>query len=358
MDPPTITDLGLLAIILMVFVLPLLFKKIGANLEAFLLLMGILAVTVAGLWSPSLLQFAIADPIFSGIVPAVLIAGLIFLYGKSHIHKGVIWVLDRISPEVAVFFAVVFLGLISSLITAIITALLLVELIAVMPLDPQTRKKVVVVACFSIGMGMVLTPVAEPLALVAETQLQGPPYYADFFFLFNQLAFYIIPGCLAMGLLAAFLVHKAPAFGQEHCCLGKENLREVLMRAVRVYLFVMALILLGTGLEVIIDKYLVHVPPKILYWLNMLSAVLDNATLTAAEITPAMSIEQIRAMLVALLISGGMLIPGNIANIVSAGKLNISSRDWSRLAVPLGLALLLVYYIWIFYLPFYIEFSL
>jgi hypothetical protein len=36
----------------------------------------------------------------------------------------------------------------------------------------------------------------------------------------------------------------------------------------------MALILLGNGLEVVIDKYLIEVPPQILYWVNILSAVL------------------------------------------------------------------------------------
>jgi predicted cation transporter len=358
MEPPTVTDLGLLAVILMVFILPLLFKKIGANLEAFLLLMGILAVTVSGLWSPSLLQLVITDPVRSGVVPAVLVAGVIFLYGKSHLQKGMTWILDRVTLKLAVFLIVVFLGLISSLITAIITALLLVELLAAMPLHQETRKRVLIVACFSIGMGMVLTPVGEPLALVAETQLQGPPYYAGFFFIFDLLAIYIIPGCLAMGLLAAFIVHKSGTLCQDHCFLGQETLREVLIRGARIYLFVMALILLGNGLEPLIDKYLVQVPPQILYWLNMLSAVLDNATLTAAEITPDMSSEQIKAMLMALLISGGMLIPGNIANIVSAGKLNISSNEWSRMAVPLGLALLVIYYIWIFYLPFYVQFNL
>jgi predicted cation transporter len=71
-----------------------------------------------------------------------------------------------------------------------------------------------------------------------------------------------------------------------------------------------------------------------------------------------MSLEQIKAMLMGLLISGGMLIPGNIANIVAANKLNITSREWSRLAVPLGLTLMVIYYVWIFYIPVYIAFDL
>jgi predicted cation transporter len=81
----------------------------------------------------------------------------------------------------------------------------------------------------------------------------------------------------------------------------------------------------------------------------MVSAVLDNATLTAAEIGPYLSPLQIRAALMGLLISGGMLIPGNIPNIIAAGKLGISSREWGRVGVPIGLAAMGVYFVVIFF---------
>ena len=41
-----------------------------------------------------------------------------------------------------------------------------------------------------------------------------------------------------------------------------------------------------------------------------------------------------------LLISGGMLIPGNIPNIVAAQRLGISSREWARVGVITGLPLM------------------
>ncbi|MGH7751765.1 MAG: DUF1646 family protein, partial [Gemmatimonadales bacterium] len=71
-------------------------------------------------------------------------------------------------------------------------------------------------------------------------------------------------------------------------------------------------------------------------------------TLTAAEISPRMSNEQVRAVLMGLLISGGMLIPGNIPNIIAAGKLRIRSREWARAAVPIGAVLLVVYFALLF----------
>lgn len=43
-----------------------------------------------------------------------------------------------------------------------------------------------------------------------------------------------------------------------------------------------------------------------------------------------------------------MLIPGNILNINASGKLRITSRDWARLGLPLGLALMVIYFLILF----------
>lgn len=376
---PTPVDIGLFAIVLIVLVGPFMVKKIEHNLEAFLFVMGVLAVTLSGLeskevleqiyinnpeavekigWHMELVMEAVKEPIIKGIVPAVLVAGLLFHYGRATAQRAMARILEVVPLKVIVFLMVVILGLSSSIITAIIASLLLVELVNCMPLDRQTKINVVIIACFSIGLGAVLTPVGEPLSTIAITKLQGPPYHAGFFFLFNRLAIYIIPGCLAMGLLAMFFTGKK---AKEVCAVAAEEaagLRDVFVRAIKVYIFVMALLLLGGGMKIVIDKYLLTIPPQILYWVNMVSAILDNATLTAAELSPSMEITQIQAVLMGLLISGGMLIPGNIPNIISAGKLNITSKEWARLGVPLGLILMVLYFVWIFYIPFHIEFHL
>jgi predicted cation transporter len=73
---------------------------------------------------------------------------------------------------------------------------------------------------------------------------------------------------------------------------------------------------------------------------NVVSAVLDNATVAAAEIGPSLSEAQIKSALLGLLISGGMLIPGNIPNIIAAHALHIKSTEWARLGVPLGLIIM------------------
>ena len=65
--------------------------------------------------------------------------------------------------------------------------------------------------------------------------------------------------------------------------------------------------------------------------------------------------EKLRAAMLLLLgtehgvvIAGGMLIPGNIPNIISASKLGISSRSWAVIGVPLGLVLMAAYFLILF----------
>jgi predicted cation transporter len=57
-----------------------------------------------------------------------------------------------------------------------------------------------------------------------------------------------------------------------------------------------------------------------------------------------------------LLIAGGMLIPGNIPNIIAAGKMGITSKEWARYGVPLGFALLVIYFV-ILFVPTYLGIS-
>ena len=378
MVSPSPVDIGLFAIVLAVLVGPFMVKKIEHNLEAFLFVMGVLAVTIAGFyseealaalgytahqielvgWNMEIITEAVMEPIVKGIVPAVLVAGLLFFYGRSYAQSAMASITKKVPVKIIVFLIVVILGLLSSVITAIIASLLLVELMNCLPFDRKTKINLIIIACFSIGLGAVLTPVGEPLSTIAITKLQGEPYNAGFFYLFNQLAIYILPGCLAFGLLAMVFAGKK---GAQECLEAVEDvgtIRDVVVRALKVYIFVMALLLLGSGMKVIIDKYLLTVPAQILYWINMVSAILDNATLTAAELSPAMDQVQINAVLMGLLISGGMLIPGNIPNIISAGKLGISSSEWAKLGVPLGLITMLIYFVWIFYIPFHVQFNL
>jgi len=102
-------DLGLLAVVLIVLVGPFMVKKIEHNLEVFLFVMGVLAVTISSFynkealvealgytehqveligWNMEIVMEAIKEPVVKGIVPAVLFAGLIFHYGKSYVQSA------------------------------------------------------------------------------------------------------------------------------------------------------------------------------------------------------------------------------------------------------------------------------
>ena len=106
----------------------------------------------------------------------------------------------------------------------------------------------------------------------------------------------------------------------------------------------MALVLLGTGFKPMIDMYISKMPAPLLYWVNITSAILDNATLAAAELGPHMTAAQVKGIIMGIIISGGMLIPGNIPNIIAANKLRISSRAWAVAGVPFGLILMALYF--------------
>ena len=336
---------GLVTIIGLVLAMPFLSKRVERQLEAFLFIMGVLSVTISGLWSLHLVGKALVEPI--KITLAVLIAGLVFRFIRSKVGKWASVFAGRFGFGALFFIIVVGLGLLSSVITAIIAALVLAEVVSALRLPRTLEVRLVVIACFSIGLGAVLTPVGEPLSTIAVSKLAGEPYHAGFFFLLRLLGKWVIPLVLGLGLLSIFLPNKREGEGSTLTEDKPEQARDMFIRAFKVYIFVLALVFLGTGFTPVVDKYLTRVSAYALYWVNIISAILDNATLTAAEITPAMSEATIKAALAGLLIAGGMLIPGNIPNIICANKLSIKSREWAIVGVPLGMVLMIGFFIFL-----------
>jgi predicted cation transporter len=347
----TAVDVGLFAIFLVVLILPFRVKRVEHNLELFLFIAGAAAVSIAGKWGLDLVITAVKEPVVKGIVPAVLGAGLVFFYGRRPFEKFMGRFLKAVPLKVSVLVVIAVLGLVSSIITAIIAAIFLVEIVNLMPLHRKEKVHLVIIACFAIGLGAVLTPIGEPLSTIAVVKLGGEPYHAGFWYLMKHLGVLVVAGVLAVAVFGMFYIGKRAS--RAHAAdvhLVEGGVTEVFVRAGKVYAFVAALFLLGAGMEVIISKYFTHVPAAVLFWVNMLSAILDNATLTAAEIAPTLSQAQINSALYGLLISGGMLIPGNIPNIISAGKLRITSSEWAKLGVVMGLVLNAVYFVIIFVL--------
>lgn len=334
---------GLFVILAMVLFLPFAVKRVEEELEIFLFIMGCLAVSLTRQWGSYLLKEAFTEPIKISI--AVFIAGFLFRTMQKPIGHNVNKFARATGLKLFTFLVIVLLGFLSSVITAIIAALLLVEIISHLNLDRKNEINLVIFACFSIGLGAALTPIGEPLSTIAIAKLRPQPYYADFFFLFRHLWHFVIPGVIVFGILGMIIMPVKHETKRGLNAGRDENLKQISIRTLKVYLFVMALIFLGKGFEPIIDAYVSKMPYQGLYWLNMISAVVDNATLTAAEIDPNMSLIQIKSALLGLLLSGGMLIPGNIPNIIAAGKLKIKSSEWAKIGVPLGLVVMFVFFI-------------
>jgi predicted cation transporter len=331
---------GLCAILLIVLVLPFLWKPVEHNLEVFLFVMGLAAALIARQMSWHLAEDALRDPI--PITLAVLSFGLLFKWTRRLLDRGIKRTLRIIPLPAFIFLLILLLGGLSSVITAIIAALLLVEIVGMLSLDRAHEAKIVIIACFAIGLGAALTPIGEPLSTIAISKLRDWPG-VDFWYLMRLLGWEVGAAVLALAIISIFVHERHVARGTEMPHVV-ESYGQVLLRAGKVYLFVMALVLLGQGFKPVIDQYVAKLPGDALYWINTISAVLDNATLTAAEIGTSMTPVQVKKLLMGLLIAGGMLIPGNIPNIIAAGKLRIGSRTWAQLGVPLGLAMMLVFF--------------
>jgi predicted cation transporter len=371
---------GLVVIALLVLVLPFRVKWCEHNLEIFFLIMGILSVSIStifsyNLWSIDLVTEALKAPVMIGSLPigifqVVLIFGLLIYFFNKAFYRAIIRLLNKLSIRVFIFILIFFLGIVSSITSVIVTSVILSEIVAALPLNRSNRIKLIVVACFAVGLGAVLTPLGEPMSTILVQRLSGPPYNAGFTWPINHFAIYVIPACLALGIFGAIWIGKTatmPKTGKavitnadpgplidpvdvagttaDQITEYSETLRTVILRSVKVFAFVAALVLLGTGLQPLIVWFLIKVPALALYWINMISAVLDNATLTAIEVSSQMELAKIVAVVMGLLIAGGMLIPGNIPNIVAAGRLKISMREWAVLGIPIGLVILMVFFV-------------
>jgi len=337
-----LTIAGLAAIMALTLLLPFSVKKVEEELEAFLFVMGLSAAVISGVLDRQLIKEAFREPI--KITLAVLVLGFTFRAVRPRLRGWLDRLIKALGLRWALFAVILFLGLGSSLMTAIIAALLLAELISILKLERTCEIRIVVYACYAIGLGAALTPIGEPLSTIVVAKLQAPPHSADFFYLLNQIGLWVIPGVVITAFLGSRGIN---GIGGAHGLTedARETDKSIFVRGGKVYIFVMALIFLGAGLTPLAERFIPGMPIWTLYWANSVSAVLDNATLAAAELVPIMTDSQVKFVLMGLLISGGMLIPGNIPNIISASKLNIKSGEWAKAALPYGVFLMLAYFI-------------
>ena len=314
---------------------PLAIAKIEHNIELYCLALGVLATLLGAGFTRELISEALHEPV--GISVAVIVGALLFAWTRRRIDRIFNRLRERVSRPVLTAATVFAIASISSVITAIVAALVLVEVIGLLHLAREKRVRVTVAGCFAIGLGASLTPLGEPLSTLAAQALN-----LGFFGLFYMLAPWVFPGVLVSSIVAGAFARgeydEAPAGAH-----ARQSYGAIFVQAGKVFVFIAGLVLISSAYEPIANEYVSKMSNDLLFWANTVSGALDNATLVALEVH-SMTIPRAREAILALLVSGGMLIPGNIPNIVSAGVLKIRSARWAKVGVPMGLVMLGIYF--------------
>jgi predicted cation transporter len=324
-----------IAILLPLLIGPIVLAPLERNLEAFFFVLGITAALAARCLTWAIVLKAATEPILISLV--VVGAALVFVRGRPGFDRIFGRIRGRLPRPVLTALAVFVIALASALITSIVAALVLVEITGLLRLERARQLNVIILGCFAIGLCSALTPMGGPLSTLAAGALG-----LNFFGLFRLLAGYVMPAVVILSLLAGMAARGGSDSFRESDELH-ENPRDALLQGLKVFGFISGLVLIGEAFAPLAARYVPLLGGRGLYWGNTISAALDNSTLVALEFHH-LSLTQARLALLSLLISGGMLIPGNIPNIICAGILHISSYDWARVGVPLGVLLLGIYF--------------
>lgn len=322
---------------------PLASRWVESHLEIFLLLVGAAAVTISGGWSVDFIYETLQYPVNVAFI--VLVVSVIFNNYSRYIFRVLFAFFRKLEPQYSFALLVFLLGITSSLVSVTVAALVLAEVLKVVNLERLSTVRITVFACYAIGLGAVLTPLAEPLGLIINNALTGAPHFADFFFLMRHFFVWIAPAILLMSAAAGYSARHAGTTMQMHIREDKETYGSMLRRTWHIYMFVAALNLISAGLRPLAQSTITHLDGKVLFLANAVSVIIDNATLAAIEIVPTISMNDLIYMVIGLAAFGSMLVQGNLPNIVAAEKLGIKSREWASVAVPTGLVLMGAYFI-------------
>ena len=314
---------------------PLAITAIERNIELYCLALGVIATLLGTGFTRELILEALHEPVAISI--AVIVAALLFGWTRPWLDQVFDRLRARVSRPVLTAASVFAIASISSVITAIVGALVLVEVVGLLHLAGDKRTRVIVAGCFAIGMGSALTPLGGPLATLAAHALN-----LHFLGLFELLAPWVFPGLLASSIVAGAFARgdydDAPAGPHVRQTYGA-----IFLQAGKVFAFIAGLVMISGAYGSITREFVSKISNDLLFWANTVSAALDNATLVALEASR-MTLPRAREAILSLLVSGGMLIPGNIPNIVSAGALRIGSAAWAKIGVPMGLVMLGIYF--------------
>ncbi|HYL99324.1 MAG TPA: DUF1646 family protein [Blastocatellia bacterium] len=315
---------------------PILVRPIERNVELFFLLVGLLTACIMGQFNAALVWAALSEPL--SFTVAVLVFGATFRLLRDRLDQLLCRVIRLLDPRLLCFCLVIILGFLAAFITPVVSALVFVEAIALLRCDRWVEIAATVFACFAIGFGAGLTPLGMPGIAVVLRSL-----HTDFWYLAHLLGPFIVVGVSLAAVPILFL----PFASRRTLDTNEEKdswTLVLLIRPGKVYVFIAGLVALSDGLRPSVDAYIHRLPNGLLFWMNIISAVVNNSTLAAVEIGPSLSVNQQRAALLGLLISGGVLVTGNIPNLVAASRLGITSREWAAVGLGTGALLLILCY--------------
>jgi hypothetical protein len=215
---------GGLALIGLLLVGPVVSRAIEERIEIFFLVIGLLAMTLAGAWRWEVAGRAAQVPL--GITLTVIVADIAFGRVRSAMDRALGWIQARVSRPWLCGGAVFAIALLSAMLTAIVSALMLAELVELMRLGPLARTRVTVAGCFAIGMGSSLTPLGGPLSTLAASGLG-----MRFGGLFAMLAPYVLPGMLACAIVAGQFATEDEGASASEARLALLLIRESVARA-------------------------------------------------------------------------------------------------------------------------------
>ncbi len=335
----------------LILILPATVRIVEENLEFFLFCVGLAAGAVTGvIWRPEVWIEALREPIMIhgvpiGIFQVVLIAGLIAYFLRHRFEILILKIMKSRHAYLLLGLLTFILGMLSSVISVIVASVLLSEVALLLRIERKYKVLYCIYSCYALGVGAVLTPVGEPLATIIVSKLKTAPYYTGPGFLFSNFWYIAIPLVVLFSVLSAYVIKKGHASAPERPVeIELETLRDVVIRALRVYIFIVALVILGTSYSILAEAYFRNLPPDIMYLIGSISAIVDNATLAAAMLAPHMPLPDVVFFVTSTIIAGGFLVPGNIPNIIVASRIKIRFREWAIHALKVGIPVFFIAY--------------
>lgn len=320
---------------------PLLSKEIEDRVEWLVVGLGFFTLTVTWGWSERIVLASLGRA--GGLCGALLLGALFFSLVHARLRALSAKAEARIGSRAAVALAVAFSGLAAPLVSAGVAVLLLVELLGALKLAELGRSEAAVLGCLAVGFGSGLSALGGPSSAVLLSKLGGAAYPIGPYFLFVLVGPWAVSGIVAMALCAAAVSGSSDPAAKP---MPEEPLIlwSLLVMTGRIFVFTAGLVLLGEGLLPLIEKRFMGIPAPGFYWTNAAAAVMDNASLIAVEISPAMSQDQLRYGFLGMLAAGGAFLVGDAPNLVAAHALKIDAKTWSRVGIPASAALMLFFF--------------